>query len=143
MRGVGADRLDVHAAEPATGRNDDLDLRPTRGGSGVTPGQRVVGPADRDRVSLLATVVADAMTPGIRLPLSLSCLKKSRPFVASSSEPPLARPEAKTERMAPLAGHAGIAGEGDAPLYSSLSRSAQSFGTLGTSVVLTSNAKTP
>ena len=42
------------------------------------------------------------MTPGIRLPLSLSCLKKSRPFVASSSEPPLARPSRRRRTGWPL-----------------------------------------
>ena len=47
MRGVGADRLDVDAQEAAGLRDDDVDRRVAVGG--VLVGQRVVGPADRDR----------------------------------------------------------------------------------------------
>ena len=92
-------------------------------------------------VSPRATVAVLAMT-GTKLPASLSCLKKSRPGWALSSEPPLARPAAQTAEMAwfePV----GSPARATWPLYSGFSRSDQSFGTFVTTAVLTSNDRTP
>ena len=82
-----------------------------------------------------------AMT-GTKLPASFSCLKKSRPFDASSSEPPLASEAAKTAWIAWLEA-SGSPARATWLAYSGLSRSAQSAGTFGTTAVFTSNASTP
>ena len=92
-------------------------------------------------VSPDATVAAPAMT-GTKLPASFSCLKKSRPGWTSSMDPPLAREAAQTPEMAWLL-WVGSPDRATCPLYSGLSRSAQSFGTFLTTAVFVSNARTP
>src|SRR5512146_2010683 len=92
--------------------------------------------AIRIGVSPEATVAVLPMT-GTKLPASLSFLKKSRPGVASSSEPPLAMAAAQTAEMAWL-DWVGSPARATWPLYSGLSRSDQSAGTFLTTEVLTS-----
>src|SRR5438093_1354052 len=79
---------------------------------------------------------------GTKLPASLSFLKKSRPGVALSSEPPLAMAAAHTPEIAWFE-TVGSPARATWPLYSGLRRSLQSCGTLATLAVFTSNARTP
>ncbi len=90
----------------------------------------------------LATVAVLAMT-GTKLPASLSCLKKSRPSLTLSRLPPFDdRPAAHTADWAWFDA-SGSPNSATLFLYSGLSRSGQSFGTLATTLVLTSNDMTP
>ena len=89
------------------------------------------------------TSVPCLATVGTKLPASFSALKKSRPFWASSSVPPLASAAAWTDWMAwlELSGSPASATE---LAYSGLSRSAQSFGLSPVmTALLTSNERTP
>ena len=114
MRGVGADGLDVHAAEPAGRRDDDLDRRVAGQPSPCRPGRCrssgcVIG------VSPEATVAVLAMT-GTKLPASLSFLKKCEALAARCRASRRWRaPEPRPPRW-PGWMHGRVTGEGDLAL---------------------------